>query len=208
MAGRRILVQLAHPVLERSRVNRRLAEVAAQVDGVVVNDLYEAYPTLRIDVRREQRLLLEHDVVVFQHPFYWYSVPALLKDWQDLVLEHNWAYGSKGHHLDGKLTLNAVSTGGPQEAYRVEGYNRFTIRQLLSPWEATARLCRVRFLAPFVVHAALRIETPAQVEPHVRDYRRLLEALRDDEVDLDRAATAERLNGPLEAVLKPKETAP
>jgi glutathione-regulated potassium-efflux system ancillary protein KefG len=202
MAGRRILVQLAHPVLERSRVNRRLAEAARQVEGVVVNDLYEVYPSLRIDVRREQRLLVEHDVIVFQHPFYWYSVPAILKEWQDLVLEHNWAYGSKGHHLDGKLTLNALSTGGPQEAYREGGSNRFTIRQLLAPWEATARLCRMRFLAPFTVHAALRLETAEQVEPHVCDYQRLLEALRDDELDVERAAQAERLNAPLEAVLK------
>ncbi|MBL8918336.1 MAG: NAD(P)H-dependent oxidoreductase [Myxococcaceae bacterium] len=205
MAGRRILVQLAHPVLERSRVNRRLAEAAREVEGVTLNDLYERYPSLRIDVRREQRLLAEHDVIVFQHPFYWYSVPALLKEWQDLVLEHGWAYGAKGHHLDGKVTLNAVSTGGPKEAYQPEGYNRFTMRQLLSPWEATARLCRMRFLAPFVVHGALGFETAEQVAPQVHDYRRLLEALRDDAVDLERAAAAQLLNAPLDAVLEAKE---
>ncbi len=71
MAGRRVLVLLAHPVLERSRVNRRLLEAVRDLDAVTVHDLYEVYPTLAIDVRREQRLLVEHDVVVFQHPFYW-----------------------------------------------------------------------------------------------------------------------------------------
>ncbi len=207
MTPRRILVLLAHPVLERSRVNRRLADAVRDVEGVAVHDLYEAYPALRIDVAREQRLLDGHDVVVFQHPLYWYSTPAILKEWQDLVLTHNWAYGSKGHHLDGKLTFNALTTGGPEHVYRPDGANRFTIRQLLAPYDATAHLCRMRFLAPFVVHGALRLETDEQVRPHARDYRRLLEALRDDAVDLARAAAAERLNAPLDAVLKEPEAA-
>ena len=51
---RRILVLLAHPVLERSRVNRRLADAAGKVDGVTVRDLYELYPTLDLYVRAEQ----------------------------------------------------------------------------------------------------------------------------------------------------------
>ena len=51
MAGH-VLVLLAHPVLERSRVNRRLADAAAKVAGVTVHDLYEIYPRLAIDARR------------------------------------------------------------------------------------------------------------------------------------------------------------
>ena len=167
MAPRRILVLLAHPVLERSRVNRRLAEVARELDDVTLHDLYETYPGLRIDVKREQQLLLEHDVFVFQHPFYWYSTPAILKEWQDLVLEHNWAYGSKGHHLKGKLTLNALSTGGPEAAYDPNGFNRFSVRQLLAPYELTAHLCRMTFLPPFVVHSAFHVESDAQFAPVV-----------------------------------------
>lgn len=201
MPPRRVLVLLAHPVLERSRVNRRLAGVAREVEGVHLHDLYEEYPAMHLDVRREQRLLDAHDAIVFQHPFYWYSVPAILKEWQDLVLEHNWAYGAKGHHLDGKLTLNALSTGGPAHAYRADGFNRFTIRQLLAPWDQTAHLCRMRFLAPFVVHGAFRLEADAQLDPFARDYRRLLEALRDGRLDLDKAAAAAQVNAPLDDVL-------
>ena len=85
---------------------------------MTIHDLYEVYPTLSIDVKREQALLLEHDVIVFQHPFYWYSCPAILKEWQDLVLEHGWAYGVGGTQLRGKITLNAITTGGPAHAYR------------------------------------------------------------------------------------------
>ena len=136
---RRILILFAHPVLERSRVNRRLLAAVRDLAGVTVHDLYEAYPTLYIDAKREQRLLIDHDVVVFQHPFYWYSTPAILKEWQDLVLEHNWAYGKEGKHLVGKTTFNVMTAGGPEHAYRHDGYNHFTIRQLLSPWEEIGR---------------------------------------------------------------------
>jgi glutathione-regulated potassium-efflux system ancillary protein KefG len=201
--SRRILVLLAHPVLERSRVNRRLVDAIRGLEGVTIRDLYEVYPTLDLDVRREQELLVEHDVVVFQHPFYWYSVPSLLKEWQDLVLEHGWAYGNHGTHLRGKLTFNAITTGGPQQVYRPEGRNRFTMRQFLAPWEQTAWLCGMHYLAPFVTHGSFRLNSDADVAPHAAAYRRLLEAVRDHRVDLELAARAERMNDDLDALIGP-----
>jgi glutathione-regulated potassium-efflux system ancillary protein KefG len=158
-------------------------------------------------VNREQRLLTGHDIVVFQHPFYWYSTPAILKEWQDLVLEHGWAYGVGGTKLQGKITLNAITTGGPESAYKKSGYNRFTIRELLSPWDQTAHLCGMRFLAPFVVHAALRVANDDDLAARRASYVRLIEALRDDRIDLDRAAAAENLATDLDAVLAPREVA-
>jgi len=198
----KVLVLFAHPALERSRVNRRLLTAARDRPGVTFHDLYEAYPDLHIDVRREQELLLGHDVIVFQHPFYWYSTPAIFKEWQDLVLEHNWAYGKEGRALAGKITFNALSAGGPEPAYRPGGYNNFTIRQLLTPYEATAALCHMTYLAPFVVHASLRMST-ADIEPHVRDYARVLDALVNDRLDLARAAAVPRLNADIDALVMP-----
>jgi glutathione-regulated potassium-efflux system ancillary protein KefG len=197
---RRILVLFAHPVLERSRVNRRLVDALREVPGVAIHDLYEQYPTLRIDVAREQELLLEHDVIVFQHPFYWYSAPAILKEWQDLVLEHGWAYGEGGIQLRGKITFNVLTTGGPADSYRATGYNRYTIRELLLPWQQTAHLCGMTFLAPFVVHAALAVASDADVARHRVTYRKLIEALRDDRIDLPRATSASNLALELESV--------
>jgi glutathione-regulated potassium-efflux system ancillary protein KefG len=190
---RRVLVLFAHPVLERSRVNKRLVDAIRGLPGVTVHDLYEAYPMFAIDVAREQELLREHDAIVFQHPFYWYSTPAILKEWQDLVLEHGWAYGPGGTALRGKVTLNAITTGGPATAYRSDGYNRFTVRQLLAPWEQTANLCGMRFLAPFVVHAALRVASDEDLGDRREGYRRLIEGLRDERIDLERAQRAQNL---------------
>lgn len=204
---RRVLVIFAHPVLERSRVNRRLLESIRDLEDVTIHDLYEEYPTLNIDVKREQELLLAHDVIIFQHPFYWYSVPAILKEWQDLVLEHGWAYGHGGTHLRGKLTLNAITTGGPESAYKKGGYNRFTIRELMAPWDQTAFLCGMRFLAPFAVHAALKVVRDEDLDDCRATYRRLIQALRDDRVDIDRAAAAENLASELSTVLPPREVA-
>jgi glutathione-regulated potassium-efflux system ancillary protein KefG len=203
---RRVLVLFAHPVLERSRVNRRLVDAIRDLEGVTIRDLYEEYPTLTIDVGREQELLLSSDVIVFQHPFYWYSCPAILKEWQDLVLEHGWAYGAGGTQLRGKITLNVITTGGPQSAYQQGGYNRFSIRELLAPWDQTAHLCGMRFLAPFAVHSALRVQRDEDVAASRDAYRRLIEALRDDRVDLDAAARAQNLALELDRVL-PREVA-
>ncbi len=191
---RRVLIVFAHPVLERSRVNRRLMEAVRDLPGVTVDDLYEEYPTLGIDVGREQARLLAHDVIVLQHPFYWYSAPAIVKEWLDLVLTHGWAYGHGGTALKGKIIFNAVSTAGGHDAYHAAGYNRFTMRQLLAPFDQTAYLCGMRYLAPFVVHGALRLVGDRDLRPRADGYVRLIEALRDDRLDLVAAQTAESLD--------------
>jgi glutathione-regulated potassium-efflux system ancillary protein KefG len=190
----RILVLSAHPALQKSRIHRRLIPAAQGLTDVTFHDLYEAYPDFHIHVRREQALLRENDVIVWQHPFYWYSCPSLLKEWQDLVLEHGFAYGRNGTALHGKTALTVTTTGGPEDAYRPEGFNRFTLRQLLVPFQQTATLCGMRYLAPFVVHGTHLLDPARDLEQPIEDYRRLLIALRDRTLDLDAATRAERIN--------------
>jgi len=156
-ASAKILVIFAHPAYQRSRINRAMIEALGALEEVRLHDLYEEYPTFHIDHKREQDLLREHDVIVFQHPFYWYSCPALLKEWLDLVLEYDFAYGDNGVHLKGKKWLSAITTGGPAEAYSAQGYNRFTMEQLLVPFEQTANLCGMLWQPPFIVHGVLRL---------------------------------------------------
>ena len=198
---RSILILFAHPAARRSRVNRRLIKAIQNLDGATVNDLYEAYPDLDIDVAREQQLLAAHDIVVFQHPFYWYSTPAILKEWQDLVLEHGWAYGRHGNALEGKILMNAITAGGGEEAYRHEGMNNFTMRELLAPIEQTARLCGMVYLPPFVVHGTHQL-CDREIDEHGQDYRRILVGLRDGTIDLDAARSLPRINSDLDAVVK------
>jgi glutathione-regulated potassium-efflux system ancillary protein KefG len=178
LGGMSVLILFAHPAFQKSRANRALVDAVAGMDGVTFHDLYEAYPDLHIDVAREQSLLRSHDTIVFQHPFYWYSVPAILKEWQDLVLEWGFAYGDGGEALRGKATLHALTAGGPASSYGRAGYNYFTIRELLAPFEATARLCKMTFLEPFVVHATQDL-SPADLRAASKNYRDRITELRD-----------------------------
>ena len=203
----RILVLFAHPAPHKSWVNRRLVAAIADLDGVTVHDLYEQYPSFHIDVKREQALLQAHEVIVLQHPFYWYSSPAILKEWQDLVLEHGFAYGAGGTALRGKQCLSAVSTGGQQEAYCRSGSNRFAMRELLAPFEQTARLCGMAYLPPFVIHGTHQLREPAQIDPHARAYRSLLVGLRDGTVRWDGLGEKDYLDHNLERVLTPSPVA-
>jgi glutathione-regulated potassium-efflux system ancillary protein KefG len=197
----RILILFAHPAVEKSRVNNRLAAAVRKLAGVTFNDLYEEYPEFDVDVGREQRLLADADLVILQHPFFWYSTPALLKQWEDLVLEHGWAYGSEGTALQGKRILSAITAGGREEAYQPEGHNRFTMAELLRPIEQTARLCGMDWLPPFAVHGTHRMSVE-QMERHAADYRRAVEALRDGRLDLAAARERSRLNDDLDALIR------
>ncbi len=95
----KILILFAHPRYENSLVQQRLSKAAREVRGVTFHDLYELYPDFDVQIDQEQELLISHDLIVLQHPFYWYSCPPLLKQWIDLVLEHGWAYGKEGNSL-------------------------------------------------------------------------------------------------------------
>ncbi len=164
-------------------------------------DLYAEYPDFAIDVDREQGRLLGHEAIVFLHPLYWYSTPAILKEWQDLVLEHGFAYGSEGKALHGKLFFSALTAGGPEEAYRAEGVNHFTIRELLLPLEQTAIMCGMIYLPPFALFGARNAVDQGRIESHLSDWVRLLEAVRDDRLDIARAQDLPRLNADLGAII-------
>ena len=155
------LIQFCHPALEKSRANRTLVEMVAGIDGVTVNDLYEEYPDFQIDIAREQELMENHQRIVWQHPFYWYSTPALMKEWFDVVLEYGWAYGKGGVVLHGKRIKSVITTGGTKEAYFPQGYNCYTIDELLRPLEQTARLCGMTYMEPLIIFDALHLEGEA-----------------------------------------------
>jgi glutathione-regulated potassium-efflux system ancillary protein KefG len=194
---KKVLILLAHPSPTRSEVNTRMARVAEWLPGVTLVDLYAEYPTFDIDIDAEQARLNDHDVLIFLHPMYWYSTPSILKEWQDLVLEYGYAYGKGGSMLRGKIFFSAFSTAGAAEAYRAEGYNHFTVRQLMAPLEQTANLCGMVWLPPFVLHAARHAREDRRIDTHLEDWEHLLEALVHDRLDIERARRCAILNDEL-----------
>ncbi len=200
--SRRILLLFAHPAIHRSSANRALLARIEGLSGITIVDLYGEYPMLNIDIEREQQRLLEHDVVVFMFPMFWYSTPSILKEWQDLVLEYGFAYGHEGTALHGKLFLCALTAGGLQEAYTRSGHNRFSPRELLVPLEQTAELCGMRYLPPFVLFDARTAADDERIDRHGQDWCRLLSALRDDTLDLNALEGLQRINEDLDALLE------
>jgi glutathione-regulated potassium-efflux system ancillary protein KefG len=155
--GMRILVLQAHPRPSTSVVHRGLSAAAKSVAGITIHDLYAAYPDFGIDQGREQELLQDHDLIIMQHPFYWYSAPAIIKEWLDIVLDFGWAYGPGGTKLHGKYLLQVLSTGGAENFYSRKGRNRFTLDEFLRPFNQSAHLCGMAYLDPFVIYEGRRL---------------------------------------------------
>lgn len=193
-----VLILFAHPSQHRSEVNLPLARVSRSLENVTLVDLYAEYPDYCIDIEREQQRLREHDVIVFMFPLYWYSTPAILKEWQDLVLEYGFAYGHDGKELHGKRLLCAITAGGTENAYRASGYNHYSIRELLRPIEQTATLCGMIYLPPYALFGSRTAVEDDKVEEHVERWRQILECLQRDQLDIGRAAQADKLNDCLE----------
>lgn len=172
----RVLILFAHPRFEKSRVNRSLLSALPVSEAITLHDLYEQYPDYNIDVETEKQLLLAHDVLVWHHPFYMFSAPAILKQWMDLVLEYGWAHGEGGDALKDKTAFSVVTTGGSRESYGKDGFNRFTIQEFLRPFEQTARLCKMTYLPPFAVQGTYRLSAEELLR-HAGDYAFLLQLL-------------------------------
>ncbi|MNC28909.1 General stress protein 14 [compost metagenome] len=163
------LVLVFHPNISASRVNRRWVEEMEKQDNVTVHRVYEAYPDEQIDVAAEQSLLEQHDRIVLQFPFYWYSTPSLLKKWEDQVFAYGWAHGSKGDKLHGKELLLAVTVGAGEEYYSSNGTFKYTVQELLRPLQATSNLIGTRYLTPYTVYGASRM-ADEQLEPSAKEY--------------------------------------
>jgi glutathione-regulated potassium-efflux system ancillary protein KefG len=190
---RKILILFAHPRLENSRINKQLLVRIPAAENVTLHDLYEAYPDFNIDVEREKELLLRNDVIIWHHPFYWYSSPPLLKQWIDMVLEFGWAYGSGGENLKNKIIFNAITTGGNSDAYCPDGYNCYTIPDFMRPFEQTARLCLMDYLPPFAVMGTHKMSA-AEVMHAATDYGKLIESIGNESFDLEGAREMTFLN--------------
>ena len=166
-----ILVIHAHPYPRHSRAVRALLEAIALLPVVEVRSLYDLYPDFDIDVAAEQDALARCQLVVWLHPLHWYSVPGLLKQWFDKVLERGWAYGGEGRALAGKHCLWAPTVGNDEDTFENEGANLRPFARYVDPIEQTARYCAMEWEAPFVVFGTLTMsdEQLATAGTHLRE---------------------------------------
>jgi glutathione-regulated potassium-efflux system ancillary protein KefG len=172
-----IWILFGHPAFRRSTINAALRETVKATDGITFHDLYASYPDFLIDVPYEQQLCESHDIIIFYHPFYWYSTSSIIKEWFNLVLEHAWAYGSTGRALEGKITFQALTAGGNHENYGADGINLCAIRELTTPFRATANLGGMDWLPPFAILGIHQGLPEKDRLHHAEDYRRSIEPI-------------------------------
>jgi glutathione-regulated potassium-efflux system ancillary protein KefF len=165
-----VVLVYAHPHPDRSVAGQRLVQAARQLDGVAVHSLYDRYPDFEIDVSAERAALTAARLVVWQHPLYWYSAPALLKLWFEQVLGVGWAYGTGGTALAGKHCLWATTTGALEAAYSAQGEHGHPFAAFEPVMKQTARFCGMQWLEPIVVHGAHRIDA-ARLQAAAQAYR-------------------------------------
>ncbi len=151
-----ILILHAHPYPQHSRASRALLDAVADFSDLEVRSLYDLYPDFDIDVEAEQAALARADLVVWLHPIYWYSVPAMLKHWFDVVLTRGWAYGvsegREGRALQGKHCLWIATTGGTASAYADDGVHQFPFEAYEAPIRQTAKFCGMVWTPPLALH--------------------------------------------------------
>lgn len=165
----KVLLLYAHPESQDSIANRILLQPAQQLSHVTVHDLYAHYPDFFIDIHHEQQLLREHQVIIFQHPLYTYSCPALLKEWLDRVLSRGFASGVGGNALEGKYWRSVVTTGEPETAYHQDGLNRYPMTEIMRPFELTAQMCSMHWLTPMIIYWARR-QSPETLKNYAEAY--------------------------------------
>jgi NAD(P)H dehydrogenase (quinone) len=77
------------------------------------------------DVAAEQAKVAAADVVVFQFPVWWFSMPAILKGWVDRVFSRGFAYSAgrkyETGHFKGKRAMLCLTTGTASTLYEPNG---------------------------------------------------------------------------------------
>lgn len=143
-----ILIISGHPNLNASTGNATiLNEVASALPEIEIRRLDELYPDHNINVQAEQESLLKADVIVWQFPFSWYSLPGIMKQWLDEVFTHGFAHGSTAK-LGGKKLILSFTAGAPQALYSAEGFFGHNVEDYLTPFATTARLCNLELQKP------------------------------------------------------------
>ncbi len=109
------------------------------------------------DVQAEIDKLMAADLLILQFPFWWYSVPAILKGWIDRVFAYGVAYDF-GRTWDrgvfrGRRAMLAFTTSAPPTSSLTDGRNGDLERTLWPLHAGVLALCGYDVLKPCVAHA-------------------------------------------------------
>jgi glutathione-regulated potassium-efflux system ancillary protein KefG len=173
---KKILLNLVHPNIEKSIVNKRLLEGIKELENITINNLYEKYSDFKIDAKTEQKLLEENDIVLFQFPMYWFSSPSLLKEWFDVVLEAGFAHAGS-YKLANKSFAIVISCGGSKKAFSAEGKDKKMVEEFLFPFEITANYLKMDYKKPFITYDTETVLSEETLTRYINDYIKYIKEL-------------------------------
>ena len=132
--SKQVVVLLTHPNIKESRANKALMDAISDMGEVAIYNLYEMRVEDAFNAEIWSTIISHASALVFQFPFYWMSAPSLLKRWLDEVF----TYLAKTPAVAGKTLMVVTTAGSEHDAYRSGGRNRFTVDELLRPYQASA----------------------------------------------------------------------
>jgi glutathione-regulated potassium-efflux system ancillary protein KefF len=133
------LMILAHPNIEESIGNKTISETFANEENTEVRNIHLLYPDFKIDVKAEQEALLTADTIIFQYPLFWYSIPAILKEWIDQVFQYGFAFGAESK-LTGKNVIVSFTIGSP-----IKDYPQETIEKITFHLKGLTKYCKMNY---------------------------------------------------------------
>ncbi|KAM8855272.1 ribosyldihydronicotinamide dehydrogenase [quinone]-like [Spinachia spinachia] len=118
------------------------------------------------DITEEQGKLTEADLVVFQFPMYWFTVPAILKGWMDRVLTLGYAYSDERRYSQGmfkdKKAMLSFTTGSHESMFGADGVNGDMNVTLWPLQNGVLHYCGFQVLAPQIFWAPSRLPSEAR----------------------------------------------
>lgn len=140
------VIIVGHPYWNDSVANKTIVEEFSRLNpDAVVSNIAELYPDGNIDVKAEQKKLLEADNIVLQFPIMWYSCPSDMHKWLEEVLAYGFAYGHGGDKLKGKRFIVSFTTGGSADMYSKFGVQKMTIDDLMPAFAGIPNHCGMQW---------------------------------------------------------------
>ncbi|MFZ4591376.1 MAG: NAD(P)H-dependent oxidoreductase [Ignavibacteria bacterium] len=130
------------------------------------------------DIKAEMEKFVWADVVIFNFPLWWFSVPAIMKGWVDRVFAMGFCYGAgKGVYENGtfrdKTSFLCLTTGGPEQSYQESGFNGDINKILFHVNHGMLHFVGMKVLPQFVCYGAARI-TEEERKSKLEEYKAYL----------------------------------
>lgn len=104
------------------------------------------------DIMAEQQKVSDAELIIFQFPLYWFSVPGIMKGWIDRVLTQGFAFSLERMYDNGifkdKKAMLSFTTGAMETMFHPDGINGDINVTLWPLQNGTLHFCGFQVLAP------------------------------------------------------------